>query len=184
MVRRVIPTRPRPEWRLRAAGTLDEPFIRELSVAVFSQFGDYGAFLPGYLRHPSVFTTISEDEAGAPTGFIMVALVLSEVELPEAALPPASDGQWLDAEILAIAVDPTHQTRGVGKRLMQHALDLARAWQQSSAVRSVQLNVADTNVSAIQFFQRSGFVVLNPEDGVYPMGQRSIRMVRYQTPCS
>jgi ribosomal protein S18 acetylase RimI-like enzyme len=182
MVRRVIPTPPQPEWRLRAASELDEPFIRELSIEVFSQFGEYGTFLPGYLKHPSVFTTISEDAQGAPMGFIMVALVLSEVELPDSSVPPASEGQWLDAEILAIAVNPSHQACGVGRRLIQHALDLANAWQQSSTVRSVQLNVADTNTRALQFFGRSGFVVLDPEDGVYPMGQRSIRMVRYQAP--
>jgi ribosomal protein S18 acetylase RimI-like enzyme len=183
MVRRVIPpAAPQQpgEGHLRAATGADESFIRDLSIEVFDQFGDYGAFLPGYLTHASVFTTIYEEDR--PRGFIMVALVLSEQELPRQPEPPVEaqgEREWLDAEVLAIAVSPTHQSRGVGKRLMQHALDLAQAWHQSSALRSLQLNVADTNHHAIAFFRRSGFEVLDPHDGVYPRGQESIRMVCY-----
>jgi len=81
-------------------------------------------------------------------------------------------------ELIAIAVDPRHQAQGVGKRLLLHALEFARAWQQTTGVRSVQLNVADTNRRALEFFTRTGFVVLDPNDGTYPRGQRSIRMVR------
>ena len=185
MVRRVIPPPPPPrpgEGRLRAATSADEGFIRELSIEVFDQFGDYGTFLPGYLKHPSVFTTIYEDEQ--PCGFVMVALVLSTQALPGQPEPPPEgmDGrehEWLDGEILAIAVSPAHQSRGVGTRLMSHTLDLARAWHESSSLRSVQLNVADTNHHAIAFFRRSGFEVLDPSDGQYPKGQQSIRMVQY-----
>jgi ribosomal protein S18 acetylase RimI-like enzyme len=62
---------------------------------------------------------------------------------------------------------------------MGQTLELARAWHQSSGLRSVQLNVADTNHHALTFFRRSGFDVLDPQDGVYPKGQQSIRMVKY-----
>jgi ribosomal protein S18 acetylase RimI-like enzyme len=184
MVRRLVPPRAEPQGpRVRAATLEDRAFVQALSVEVFNQFGDYGNFLPGYLSHPSVFTSIYDD-GGAALGFVMIALVLSDEPLASAAprsLPPAENDEedrWLDAEILAIAVSPGHQARGIGRRLMEHALDFARAWHRSSGVRSVQLNVADTNTRAYEFFLRHGFRVLDADDGSYPRGQRSIRMLR------
>jgi ribosomal protein S18 acetylase RimI-like enzyme len=183
MVRRIVPTpAPRPTApRLRTATSDDADFVRSLSEVVFQQFGDYGGFLPGYLSHPSVFTSILEDEQDQ-LGFVMIALVLSEEPLPEPApvspLRRGGEERWLDAEILAIAVAPERQARGHGRALIQHAIDFAEAWALSSGVRSLQLNVAETNHRAFAFFERHGFRVLSEDDGAYPRGQRSIRMVR------
>jgi ribosomal protein S18 acetylase RimI-like enzyme len=186
MVRSVVnpPGGAEPDIELRAGTAADLPFVRDLSVEVFSQFGDYGIFLPEYLNHPSVFTTVVEDH-GVPAGFIMLALVVSDDQgdgepggSGSEALPFAPDKR-LDAEILAIAVAPSYQARGIGERLMLHALGQAEAWHsRSEGVRSVQLNVADTNERAIHFFTKMGFRVANPNDGTYPCGQRSIRMRR------
>ena len=208
MVRRRIPPPRRrgagPHLREGRAG--DIPFVRSLSEEVFQQFGDYAGFLPSYVEHASVFTIIAEDEDETPLGFVMVALVSSsrtmpwesgavataeevgevgdvavagevgEIERDDAAgvrQPPA-----LDAEILAVAVRPEQQSRGCGRRLIDHAIACAREWNAMIGVRSVQLNVAETNHGARRLFARMGFEEVDPFDGVYPRGQRSIRMAR------
>ena len=179
MVRRRIPP-PEPSHGLHIrCGTIeDEPFVRELSTTVFDQFGDYGSFLPGYLTHPSVFTAIGE-HAGLPVGFVMLALVSTQRPVPWPCDPgPGENGSWLDAEVLAIAVRPASQSQGVGRALMDHALARARVWSETVELRSVQLNVADTNTRAMEFFEKVGFVEADPADGTYPKGQRSIRMAR------
>jgi ribosomal protein S18 acetylase RimI-like enzyme len=180
------------DLELRSARPGDRAFVRDLSATVFDIFGEYDTFLPNYLDHPSVYTTLCE-RAGQPVGFVMVALVVSTRPLPEAlggegpgggaaprAKPDDEDDEddVLDAEIVAIAVTPDQQGTGVGKRLLQHALDFADGWHATCGVRSVQLNVADTNSRARRFFERVGFVEVNPCDGTYPKGQRSIRMAR------
>jgi ribosomal protein S18 acetylase RimI-like enzyme len=181
MVRRVISLPPAPEGlRFRAATKGDLSFIRDLSVEVFNQFGDYGNFLPGYLSHPSVFTTVAE-ERGLAIGFTMLALVVSELPLPGPPTPPTHEEggpRWLDAELIAIAVSPGQQARGIGRQLMEQALEFSRSWQATAGVRSVQLNVADTNTHAFDFFTRLGFEILDSNDGTYPKGQRSVRMFR------
>jgi ribosomal protein S18 acetylase RimI-like enzyme len=188
---------------IRSADGADADFIRVLSATVFSQFGDYDTFLPLYLDHPSVYAVIAES-GGAPVGFMMLGLVTSRRPLPpehespqpsprvpaEAAGAPddvpgsghvAQDGEateWLDAELLAIAVSPEHESRRIGTRLLEVAVDCAEGWRRTSGVRTLQLNVAATNMRAARLFQRMGFRVLDPHDGNYPCGQQSVRMVR------
>lgn len=171
------------QLKIRAGIGRDEPFVKALSSEVFDQFGDYGTFLPTYLNHPSVFTSIVE-LSNAPVGFLMLAVVASQRPLPgdDDLVVDEEDGteqdpqEWLDAEILAIAVVPQCQGRSIGRHLLRHALNYVASWQRAISLRSVQLNVADSNCKAIRFFKKMGFVVVNPEDGKYPMGQRSIRM--------
>jgi ribosomal protein S18 acetylase RimI-like enzyme len=154
-------------------------FVRALSDVVFDQFGDYGDFLPTYLEHDSVFTVIAEKTDGTAVGFLMLALVTSSRVLPWERDAPEDDDSVphaLDAEILAIAVQPEHQSRGCGRRLIEYAVTCAKGWHTTLGVRSLQLNVAHTNRQAKGFFEHMGFREVDPFDGVYPRGQRSIRM--------
>ena len=183
---------------MRSGTADDNAFVRELSAEVFEQFGDYGSFLPMYLTHPSVFTVVAE-KARRPVGFVMLALVSSQRAMPWQEPRDADDAgdagdagdlddlddldaaddldqEWLDAEVLAIAVDPGQQGLGVGTALLRHVLNSAEAWHHTTDVRSVQLNVAHTNARAMAFFDKMGFVTVDPNDGSYPRGQRSIRM--------
>jgi ribosomal protein S18 acetylase RimI-like enzyme len=179
MVRRRIPPPPPDSsaFRIREGSAADMAFVRDVSAEVFTQFGDYGAFLPSYLEHPSVFTVVAEDQ-GRPMGFLMLALVASTRVMPWEAPTRGEPEEVLDAEVLAIAVAPEHQSRKVGTRLMEYAVSCAMGWHRTVAVRSLQLNVAHTNHRAHDFFTRQGFVEVDPSDGFYPRGQRSIRMAR------
>jgi ribosomal protein S18 acetylase RimI-like enzyme len=180
MVRRRIPSSSPADtsFRIREGTAANIPFVRELSEKVFDQFGDYGTFLPGYIGHPAVFTAIGMAD-DTSVGFIMLALVQSQRPLPwETEADGGRPDDALDAEVLAIAVSPAFQSRGFGQRLIEYAVRCADEWHRAIGVRSIQLNVADTNHRAIRFFERMGFVEVDPQDGTYPMGQRSIRMAR------
>jgi ribosomal protein S18 acetylase RimI-like enzyme len=151
---------------IRLAAKGDTEAIRALSVEVFSQFGDYGTFLPRYLADPWVRTIVCV-EAGVLVGFAMVGLTASRRQ-----------GGVLVADLLAIAVPAAHQGRGVGTSLMERALTLASALAGRYGVNEVELSVADTNPGALRFFARHGFVVADADEGRYPAGQVAIRMSR------
>ena len=153
-----------PMIRLVAKG--DTEAIRALSAEAFSQFGDYGTFLPRYLADPWVRTLVRV-EGGALVGFVMVGLTASRRQ-----------GGVLVADILAIAVTAGYQGRGIGTLLMERALTLATALAGRYGVDEVELSVADTNPGARRFFQRQGFVVADADEGRYPAGQVAIRMSR------
>jgi hypothetical protein len=85
---------------IRLAAKGDTETIRALSVEAFSQFGDYGAFLPRYLADPWVRTLVRV-EGGVLVGFVMVGLTASRRQ-----------GGVLVADILAIAVKGGQQQRG------------------------------------------------------------------------
>jgi ribosomal-protein-alanine N-acetyltransferase len=78
------------------------------------------------------------------------------------------------ADLLAIGVAPAHQRRGVGRTLLDFAVDVAMSHPQE--VRELRLTVADDNAPALALFLRSGFVVLDPTHGAYDKGQRALRM--------
>lgn len=86
---------------------------------------------------------------------------------PQARLWVAEDDSGIGGFCLARKIDGTHriqalyvlvayQGQGIGKRLMQAALDWLGAAQQ------VKLTVASYNDRAIAFYQRLGFVVTGP----------------------
>jgi ribosomal protein S18 acetylase RimI-like enzyme len=155
---------------LRLATQADTEAIRALSAEAFSQFGDYGTFLPRYLADPWV-RTIVRLEGDQLVGFVMVGLTASRRR-----------GGVLVADILAIAVPAAHQGRGVGTSLLERALALATALAGRYGVDEVELSVADTNPGAMRFFTRYGFVVADADEGRYPAGQVAIRMARQLKP--
>ena len=172
--------------QMRPARPDDQPFVKHLSGEVFNVFGEYGDFLPKYLEHPDVMTTITETN-GQAAGFTMLALVISETPLPwqERSVPLEEEMEsertppiWVDAELVAIAVAPPWQSQGIGRRQLDFIIDFVESRTRTRGVRSVQLNVADTNLKALTFFKKMGFQVVSEEDGRYPRGQRSIRMAR------
>jgi len=147
---------------LRVGGRRDEPLVRRLSDRLFSRFGDYGGTLPALIGLPGIHLVIAE-EGDSAIGFAL----LSEDEPERGVL-----------DLTAIAVDPGHQRRGVGRRLMQRVQDRARDLARRRGTRPrVHLTVAETNLPARTLFERQGFVAVPAECGEYPGGQRSIGMV-------
>lgn len=139
---------------------------------MYRDLGDYSAILPTWLEHPGVLAYLDEidDERGEAVvrGFILVGFY-----------EPASGplGSYF-ADLLAIAVAPEYQRRGVGTRLLDYAVHLARAASRGTPVLEIRLTVADSNVAGMSLFTKSGFRVLDENHGSYDGGQRAIRMAR------
>jgi ribosomal protein S18 acetylase RimI-like enzyme len=151
---------------LRPATPHDASAVGVIAAQVFGYLGDYGAFLPRYLEDQWV-TTVIDAEPGGVRGFVMVGLA-----------PSRQAGGGAVADLLAIAVAPGHQGRGLGTRLMARALELAAELAGRYDVHTLELSVADTNPGAQRFFARHGFEVVDATEGLYPNGQVAIRMAR------
>jgi ribosomal protein S18 acetylase RimI-like enzyme len=154
----------RPQLTIRRGGSADLAFVRALADDVLAQFGDYGSVLPSWLLREGVIThvAIAHD---TPIGITMLAYY------------PADAGGYL-ADLLAIAVSPRAQRRGVGAQLLEHALDYAAQAKRHFAIEGIRLSVADTNARARRLFERFGFEVATDGHGYYDRGQRALHMRR------
>jgi ribosomal protein S18 acetylase RimI-like enzyme len=152
---------------VRAALPDDIDFIRELAGAVFTLFGDYRKLLPKWFRTPGVMTFVSESE-GARTGYVMLAFF--------------REGRALVGDVLAIAVDPPQQARGIGRMLLQHAVTVCEQVSEQTPVRAMRLSVADTNDRAQRLFLSFGFKKVEGDFGRYDGGQQALHMERPMAP--
>jgi ribosomal protein S18 acetylase RimI-like enzyme len=94
------------------------------------------AFVQYEELYPSLFF-VAED-AGELVGYAIVAR--AETVLDEGL-------------VISLAVDPSHQGRGVGRALMQRAIDAAC----EAGIRTLELTVAPENVAAVHLYQTLGF---------------------------
>ena len=153
--------------RIRRANSADSSFVREVAIDVFQHLGDYGRILPTWLLHDGVLTHIAE-EAGVAVGYTMLGFY-----------PIGTAGSsGLVADLLAIAVSPRAQGRGVGKKLLQHAIEHVRDAQRRLPVREIKLSVADNNTRARKMFSELGFIIVPGEHGYYDGGQVALHMAR------
>lgn len=152
--------------RIRDAREEDLGFIRELTATLFLAYGSYDDYLADWFRDSAVSTYVAEIEE-RPVGFFMLA-VYPDAPVPKGAGP-------LVAELLAIAVAPEAQARGVGGRMMDRCLEIAT--DPGAGIREVRLSVAEGNSRAQRLFSKRGFR-LGESVGVYPAGQRARTMRR------
>ena len=134
-------------------------FVRALSVEVFARFGDYGASLSETMALPWVRTLVAEAER-KPVGFAMYSL--EEIGAGE-------------IDLVAIAVAPAWQSRGIGRRLLAH-VERASGRLALEADVSIRLAVAEDNTPARTLFEKAGYVLVAGAEGVYPRGQRSLTL--------
>ena len=154
---------------IRRATSDDYDWIRVTAAEVYRDFGDYGSIILSWIHHPGVLTFLdTADEGGERRGFILLGFYEPDDVNPGAYV----------ADLLAIAVGPTHQGTGVGRRLLEFACDLASSAGERVAVPEIRLTVADTNDRARRLFEKNGFEILDAKHGAYDGGQRAIRMMR------
>ena len=147
---------------LRPATRSDRVFIERLAQAILMAYGSYDSYLTSCLDEEGVSTCVAllEDK---PVGFYM----LTNYEHPE--------GRGTVADLLAIAVNPEHQSCGIGRRLLCAAIEEARAMESSP--RKICLFVAEGNSRGQRLFARHSFR-FQGGGGIYPAGQRALSMVK------
>ncbi len=144
----------------------DSDWVRDTAQLVYASLGDYGIIIPGWMSHPGVLTYLEVDDAGTRRGFILLGFY------------EPGDRKALVADLLAIGVSPDHQRQGVGRTLLEFALELSTEAARNSHVSEIRLTVAATNHPALALFHGAGFEVLDSHHGAYDGGQRAIRMVK------
>jgi ribosomal protein S18 acetylase RimI-like enzyme len=104
------------------------------------------------------------------SGTVLVASVDGRI-VGHLQLVPTGDGQM---EIKNMAVDEAHQGRGIGRRLVEAAVDLVSA----EPVTTLRVATAAAGTGNLRFYQRQGFRLLSverdaftPANG-YPEGTR------------
>jgi ribosomal-protein-alanine N-acetyltransferase len=134
---------------IRVASKEDCTLIRTLSGEVFSVFGEYSEIIPQWFANPDVITLVYVKN-GHPVGFAMLYVH--------------------SGEILAIAVLPAFQRKGIGSALLDHIQLLA----SRLGLRRLLLHTAKENDVARLFFQKAGFTVIGGQEDYYPRGQEAL----------
>ncbi|RLB23747.1 MAG: hypothetical protein DRG76_03310 [Deltaproteobacteria bacterium] len=144
---------------LRKAGEEDRQFIRYLSKKVFREYGPYDITIPRWFDSGAVVTIVAFMES-LPVGFAILGPLVSKM--------PISG----ESELLAIAVEPTRQRRGIGSLLMERILDEAK----SLGIRRISLHTAQRNIPAQRLFKKYGFVIKEKKTNFYVGGQDAVLM--------
>lgn len=145
----------------RPAKKKDLEFISKLSTRVFSKYGHYEEIVSAWFEQGAVITEVITEENNT-LGFAMLVLDRKKVF------------GLREAHLLAIAILPEHQRRGVGRALLNHMEEVARKYN------AVEMNLwtAVDNESALSFFQKAGFEIKRFESYYYPKGQAALAMTK------
>jgi len=152
---------------IRRAEAADHPWIIATGAEAYRDLGDYTRILPSWLEQPGVLAWIDHDLQGRGRAFAMLGFYTeTPIRNPEVV-----------ADLLALAVLPGFQRRGIGSRLLTHVIDVAERVAPSSRISALRLTVAESNVSAQRLYERAGFRVVD-DSASYDRGQRALRMAR------
>ena len=155
---------------IRRAEVQDHPWIVATGAEAYADLGDYTRILPSWLEQPGVLAWIDHDVQGRGRGFAMLGFYTEEA--------PRIDGrQQVVADLLALAVLPLYQKKGIGSKLLAHVIDVAERVAPSSHINQLRLTVAENNVGAQRLYARTGFHIVEGS-ATYDRGQRALRMVR------
>jgi len=155
---------------IRRAEVQDHPWIVATGAEAYSDLGDYTRILPSWLEQPGVLAWIDHDVQGRGRGFAMLGFYTEDAtrEGGRAAVV---------ADLLALAVLPMFQRKGIGSKLLAHVIDVAERVAPSSRIHQLRLTVAENNVGAQRLYARAGFQIVEGS-ATYDRGQKALRMVR------
>src|SRR6187402_676433 len=154
---------------IRRAELADQPWIIATGAEAYQDLGDYTRILPSWLEQPGVLAWIDYDVQGRGRGFAMLGFYLDD--------PTASAGSQVIADLLALAVLPSFQRRGIGTKLLHHVIEVAERVAPSSHIASLRLTVAESNTGAQRLYARHGFRIVDGS-ATYDRGQKALRMAR------
>src|SRR6187399_1953692 len=156
---------------IRRAEVADHPWIIATGAEAYADLGDYTRILPSWLEQPGVLAWIDHDLQGRGRGFAMLGFYMDEPGIP------GGTASQVVADLLALAVLPSFQRRGIGTKLLHHVIEVAERVAPSSHIASLRLTVAETNTGAQRLYARHGFRIVDGS-ATYDRGQKALRMAR------
>src|SRR5690349_9301240 len=109
---------------IRRAEVADHPWIIATGAEAYRDLGDYTRILPSWLEQPGVLAWIDHDIQGRGRGFAMLGFYLDDgarstsPQTPDKATPVVAD-------LLALAILPAFQNKGIGTKLLHHVIEVA-----------------------------------------------------------
>ena len=155
---------------IRRAEIQDHPWIIASGAEAYRDLGDYTRILPSWLEQPGVLAWIDHDASSRGRGFAMLGFYSEDTGKPVGT-------QQVVADLLALAVLPVYQRRGIGQRLLVHVIEVAERVAPASQIAQLRLTVAEDNLGAQRLYARSGFTIVDGS-ATYDRGQRALRMAR------
>jgi ribosomal-protein-alanine N-acetyltransferase len=146
---------------VRRANLSDIRFIGQLSGKVFSVYGPYRRLVPQWFESGFTVTLIAVQQS-VPVGFAMIG-----------ALSDGLQGES-QCELLAIAVRPDAQRRGIGRLLLWKIEEEAGRLGEPVLC----LHTALVNLPAQELFKKHGFHSLQLKKRFYPAGQDAVMMIK------
>lgn len=146
----------RPPVALRGFRPADVPFVSAIVADALHEHYDPSLYSTLGTEWPDGFL-IAADSSDVPVGFL---LGVSQVER--------------EARVLMFAVDRGHRTIGVGTLLMRTFLERCRL----RAYRRVTLEVRVSNATAIRFYTRFSYSVIDLLRAYYSDGENGYQMAR------
>jgi ribosomal-protein-alanine N-acetyltransferase len=128
--------------KLRAADVSDALALAKAHASAFGAPWPPEAFST-LMGTPGVFALAAVD--GAPVGLILMRAIAGE------------------AEVLTLAVEPSHRRRGVARALLEAGLELALAAEAETCF----LEVAADNAAALALYRAAGFEQAGHRGGYY-----------------
>lgn len=156
---------------IRRAEVQDYPWIVTCGAEAYRELGDYTRILPSWLEQPGVLAWIDHDAQGRGRGFAMLGFYMEESASGRAGM------RQVIADLLALAVLPAFQRRGIGSQLLDHVIEVAERVAPSSHITQLRLTVAEHNTAAQRLYARTGFQIVDGA-ATYDRGQRALRMSR------
>lgn len=150
------PTASAPAVQLRGFQIRDIPFVASIVAEALNEHYDTSLYVSLSEAWPDGFL-VAGDLLGRPVGFL---LGVTQVE---------GEGR-----VLMFAVDREHRRAGIGSQLMDAFLQRAR----DRGLRRATLEVRVGNATAIRFYTRYGFSVIDLLRGYYSDGENGYQMAR------
>jgi ribosomal protein S18 acetylase RimI-like enzyme len=151
--------------RVVAAKAADIDFVERLSEIAFRKYGSYQRVITQWFQSEMTETIIGH-MGGRPVGFAMIGMIKDETSAQDI------------CEILAIAVTPTKQHKGIGHLLLRAVEKKASEWP----VERIFLHTAKDNIAARDLFTKHGYVSSGMKTNFYPEGQDALLMSKIIQP--
>jgi ribosomal protein S18 acetylase RimI-like enzyme len=151
----------RASVRVRLAKATEAGFITQLSRKAFNVYGPYEGVISRWFESKGTVTLVAFLR-GRPVGFAMIGQLCEAGTLERVSV------------LLAIAVEPDKQRRGIGRMLLKEAE--RKAAEQKMA--RLCLHTAKENLSARRLFTANGYHPLGIERNFYPAGQDALVMFK------